>query len=163
MPQSLIRLPKKADIEIVEVRIEIRDHKVPNKGGLMWFIMYLIQNHYSNKQTLVELEKYGVSYEAAIEYCAEEWEHDVNIRAYIISEYHSKWHSLETDTEDAWEYMINFSKSVTGIKIANQFVEKIRSCDNWGELYDELRQNSRFQKDMKNRIINELEQQCRKV
>ena len=161
MPQSLIQLPKEADFKIDGRDIEIWDHKFGNDGGLIWHIICIIHSPFSNRETLTELEKHGISFEAVIEYCVTELERDIDIRTHIINWYHNIRNYLECNTTDEWIAIYNFSKSMTGKKIADKLVEKIRSCDNWEELYDELHRDSRFQKDLKKRIIGKMEQKFR--
>ena len=63
--------------------------------------------------------------------------------------------------DDEKEIVARFSKSEACRIIAGQFVEKIRNFNNWQDFYDEMRLTSRFNKDMKNRIIQELKEQNR--
>ena len=162
MPQSLTQLPKKAGFYIVGWDIIIRNHRVTGMG-LFWDIMRIIRGVNSDRQTLTEFEKHGISFEAAIECCASEMEHDVNMLTNIM------WHGdiLEsvfgtTQMLDTRSKCEDFSKSMAGRKIAEIYIEKIRICDNWGELYDEFHYTSEFIKDIKNRIVEELKQ-CRRV
>ena len=164
MGQSLIQMPKEAKFEIAGWPIRIRRYMATNVDGLSGRIWHIIQDGDSDRQSLYQFEKRGVSFEAAIECCVSEMEHDGNMLTNII------WHGNILKSVFHPSQMLNtrskckdFSESMAGRKIAEQFIEKIRSCDNWGELYDEMQMTSKFNQDMKNRIIYELEQQCRKV
>ena len=183
MPQSLTQLPETAEFEIGGWCLVIRDHKVVSDGGLWEFINHVVNN--IRGQSLYQFEKHGISFEAAIEYCAYEYENyaepltnlifwQYNIESYktdIIRQYLTlrnypfgqyNIESYKTDSRGSCLQNIDdFSKSNAGRKIAAQYIEKIRSCDNWGDLYDEMRLTSRFNKDVKNRIIQELEEQNR--
>ena len=68
--QSLIQLPKTADIIIGMCHITIRNHKVTGDFGLFSDIMNIIVDPDSREYILVEFEKHGISFEAAIECCA---------------------------------------------------------------------------------------------
>ena len=58
-----------------------------------------------------------------------------------------------------WQIILDSSKSTPGSRIAELYVEKIRGCDDWQELYDEMHPSSRFYKDMHNYLVGELK--CR--
>ena len=169
MPQSLTQLPQYVEFEIGACVVKIHDHRVVYLGGLFARIRCVINNEFSHRAMLQQFEKYGVSYEAAIECCAVELEQNAEILAYLIGP------EMLVDTQktlgirpaismkNGWELILDFSESEAGRAIAGQYIDKIRSCDDWGELYDELHVSSRFQKEMENRIKKEVKQQCRKV
>ena len=164
MPQNLIRLPKIADIRFTGRDVTIRNHKVVERGGLTSRIMRITNDQGSNRQTLVEFEKHGINSEMAIEECVRELEEDVNTLAHAVFMYWDREDILKYYTGKKWDDGIfAFTKNKTGRIIADQYIEKIRSCDNWGDLYDELHHTSKFQKYMKKRIKEEMRQQCRKV
>ena len=163
MPQSLILLPERANIRILGWGIEIREHKVVGWGGLWGRIINIIEDTESHRGTLYQLEKHGLGYEAAIEWCARELEDN----AYILAQFIYLNYNTDRIREMVGENVMNiihvFSKGVTGRKMADQFTEKIRSCENWQELYDELHPASKFNLDMKNKITVELKRQCLRV
>ena len=194
MPQSLIHLPKDAEFEIGGWDIIIRNHKIVNSDSLFLLITNMIGMDDSNRDTLYQFEKHGISYEAAIEYCVHEldnqvdllrilifWNYDYpkieEIDAYAILNRDSA-KLVDFDTGNPVDHLIRggqttvserhrqilslFSKSVEGRNIANMFIEKIRSCNNWGELYDELHPQNKFNKDVGRRISAGLKQ-CLKV
>ena len=152
MPQSLIQLPKEAEFEIDGWPIHIQNHRVTG-NGLFSQILMIVSSLNSDANTLRLFEEHGISCEMIIEECAKELENDSEVLAHVI-----RWHCgnlkiksvLAIDTTDA---IFLFSKSVPGRKIAEQFIEKIRSCDNWEELYDEMLLYSRFRMDVKRRIV----------
>ena len=162
MTQSLIKLPQTADIEIdgwhTTYTLKIRDYKVADGDSLFNSIMCIVNNMdpdtmNQNRLILSEFEKHGISFEAAIEYCAKELGENPDILRYLIV-----WEYFKPDLK----HIVRFAESDAGRIIAEQFVEKIRSCDDWGQLYDEMQRTSKFQQDIKSRIHKELEQ-CRKV
>ena len=163
MGQSLIQMPKSAYFDIEGYTITIRDHKVENFGGLLGKIAGIIGDEvFSHRLILEEFEKHGVSYEAVIEWCAYELEHDTNILESIIRDQYGYHEDAEHDYIRHKNIRI-FSKSEKGRNMANQFIEKIRSCENWGELYDELHPRSKFQREMGCRAIKEIEYSCHRV
>ena len=158
MSQSLTQLPKTADIEIqgwhTTWTLKIRNNKPDDEEGLFSEIMWIITESDPGNQILNKFEKHGISFEMAIECCAQELEENPKVFEYFII-----WEYSMGDSE---ELVASFSESVAGRTIAGQFVEKIRSCNNWEELYNEFHRTSKFQQDIKSRILKELEQ-CRKV
>ena len=163
MAQSLTGLPESADIDIANWWVSIRDHEIiDGDGGLFNMIIGIAGVEGFGRGMLYQLEKLGISYEAAIECCAHELEQNVGVLVDVI-----RWHIIRCGIEDMTgeEYVdlfLSFSKSEAGRNIAGQFVEKIRSCDNWDDLYDELNHMSKFYKDMRKKIGMELKQ-CRKI
>ena len=141
MPQSLIRMPKNADLKIGGRAIVIQNHKVVSYWSLFHQIVQIARDWENNRQTLAEFEKYGISFEITIEYCVWELENYVNVLAEVLD-----WQLNNTDV------MRRFSKSAAGRKMADMYIEKIRSCDDWGDLYEEMQLTSEFTKDMKSRI-----------
>ena len=163
MPQSITQLPMYADFKILRYHFTIRYHKVREVERLFGNIMWIIVDTNSDGQTLRQFEKHGISFETMIEECARELEHDVGVLAWFICLNHN------ADTirgpnilENKWSACLNFSKSDAGRNIADQFIEKIRSCDNWDQLYEEIHPQNIFCKNMEKRIIMELKQ-CHKV
>ena len=161
MPQSLIRMPKMADFKIAETRFAIRDHEVMF-GGLWIKTMHIVTGPFSYRQMLSEFENHGISYEMIIEECIRELEKDPEVFASAIH-WHYNIDTSKYDTQGSMEATHNFSKSDAGRKMADQHMEKIRSCNNWEDLYDVMQQTSGFSMDMQKRIIKEIKQQCRKV
>ena len=154
MPQSLIRMPQTAGFDIGGLEIHIWNHEVDDEIGLFGKIIWIVNEIDLGSESLNEFEKHGISFEAAIEECARELEGDTEIFEHFIV-----W---QCDIDDLDDQTVNFSESTAGRKIAEQYIEKIRSCDNWGELYDELHHTSRFQQEMYDKMSTELEQ-CLKV
>ena len=163
MPQNLLGLPENADFSILEWNVIIRDHKVVTGYGLFSDVCRIIQRGRSGKNALYQFEKEGISYEATIEYCIGELENDVIVLADIIERHYSEVR-IKDDKGfgKVWKFIVDFSSNGMGRIIACQLVEKIRSCENWNELCDELHMTSQFQKDMKNKIQKEVKQ-CHKV
>ena len=164
MPQSLTRLPETAQFVIGNCQVTIRDHRIVDSKGLFGKILWMARNKECDANTLCQFEKHGISYEAAIECCAHEMENDTSILAdtillgYIILKYE------KILTGNTVERIRAFSKSMAGRSIANRYVDTLRNCDNWEQLYDELQPTSRFQKEMKSTVNREVKQQkCRKA
>ena len=161
MPQSLTQLPETASFEIGGCHVKIDDHKVVD-WFLFVYVWSIINEVDSDLQTLTEFEKHGISFESLIEYCV----HELECKEYALTKL--IWHndlgecSMKDSVAGIWETNHNYSKSVEGRNIAEQLVEKIRSCDDWNELYEEIHWKSKFHKYMKSKIIKELEQ-CLRV
>ena len=162
MPQSLIQMPKTADFKISRWDITIRNHKVVNSDGLFGIMVDIIHKGPVDMEKLAEFEKQGISYEMVIEYCAQEMESNTKILGDLIYWYYCLdiWNGKIK--ERYFDEVTRFSEGVTGRSMAEQLVEKIRSCDDWGELCRELNMTSKFQQGMEKRIKQELKQ-CRKV
>ena len=159
MVQNLVMLPKKAEFSIDGWTIEIRNHKVKGTMGLFGKIMAIILDSESNRESLAEFEKHKISYEAVIEYCAHELECNIPVLAQFIKRYVEEEFMHPVTVKNILPKTFVFSKSAAGRVIADQFVEKIRSCDNWEQLYDEMQQTSKFCKDIQKRIIKEVKEQ----
>ena len=153
MPQNLIQLPKEAEFEIAGWPVIIHNYKVPDDDSMFGSIIWVVNKIDPGRKILNKFEKHGVSFEAAIECCIKELEVDAGMLVFFF-----KWMYKIRNSK---ELAVGFSKSKGGKLIADQYMEKIRSCNNWEELYDELHHTSKFQKDMKNRIIPELKEQNR--
>ena len=149
MGQSLTRLPKEAEFEIDGWPIEIHNHCIAHEDGLTGNIMSIILKPDSDRNTLKQFEKYGISFEMVIEKCVYELEYNTTILTFYIT-------GINEDNESYWGKVNQFSASDAGRRIAGQVIEKIRSCDDWGMLYDELHFSSRFQKEIKKKIEKEM-------
>ena len=158
MTQSLTRLPETAHIIIGERHIKIRNHKVESAEGLTGRIVSMMKNPHNNRETLYQFEKHGISFEMVIEYCANELEHDVDVFAWVIRHYKGALCNVDSPGGINWSKILNFSKSDTGTAIVGLLIDKIRNCNNWEELYDELHPESRFGRDVKNKIIGRMKQ-----
>ena len=158
MPQNTIQLPKNAEFEIDGYGVTIQNHMVTNYGGLFGPIMYIVTCLDLPKNELVKFEKHGISYEAAIECCVLNLEKDAEVLTDLIYHDYDMKRVSKNGTDSNWKDLHIFSKSVAGRKIAGQFTEKIRSCDDWGQLYEEMHHTSKFYKDMKNKIKEEMKQ-----
>ena len=173
MPQSLIQLPKDADFRILKHRIIIRDYRIVSGNGLFSMILYIVDGFSSDRQTLHQLEEHGISWEMAIECCVQELEYDMQTMTGImcwqynvIYEYEQAGNSTSEPcrkfSDDGkvsrWDKIHTFSKSDACRRIVEQHIEKIRSCENWGELYNEMHYQSKFRKDIKRQIEMEIKE-----
>ena len=148
MPQSLTGLPETANIMIGGYVITIRNHGIRGSRSLFENIMTVVYNNSNeNREILVEFEKYKVSYEAVIERCAMEIEKDTAVLVNVVF-YDEDENQL---LHDAWGGLLKFSKSDAGRVMAGQLIDKIRDCNNWGELYDEMQMTSKFKKEIRRR------------
>ena len=152
MAQSLIQLPKGARFNVGLCFIIIHDHKIINTWGLLGHIMWIIEDSFSDRETLYQFEKHGVNFETAIECCAQELEDDTKVLVRAIYNYHRPEQILYLDERNYTGTRRQFSASPAGRIIAGQLIDKIRSCDDWGDLYDKLHPTSEFWKEMGSRI-----------
>ena len=154
MQQSIVRLPKEDNFEIGGWYIKIQDHKVKYREGLIGMLTLMIGSKSVDRQTLAKFEEYKVSFEAVIEECSNELEDNKIKSAEIIwHHYDITTQSTTTKVETSIRGIYDFSKSEAGRTIINEFIEKIRSCENWKELYDILHPKNKFIRDMKQRIM----------
>ena len=149
MPQNLIQLPEEADFTILKHYVTVRNHRIVFNDGLWNKILEIIRDSCADIHTLYWFEKYGISWETAVECCAGELENNPEILANTIRRHYQ--YNPECYGE-YWQPLLDFSKSVAGRTIAGQHIEEIRSCDNWGELYDKLQITTEFSEDMKEKI-----------
>ena len=160
-------LPESADIKILQGRITVREHMVVKNWygeGLFGTIMSIARDPDSHREILSKFEDYGISYMAVIDYCTLEIRDDVDTLSNLIFVNHARTHKIkEADAENNWKRINYFSASKKGRAIAGQIVEKIKSCDNWGELYAEMHPASEFQKETRRKIKEEMEIQWHKV
>ena len=156
MEQSIVQLPFMAFVKFRVSYVRIRNHKVINHNGLFGAIRTIILREKADRQILTKFEKHGINFEAVIEYCANELEDDSRILADMI-----RWgYGIRGQIKDG-VYMKecnDFSKSPTGRPIADMFVDNIRDCRDWQELYDELHPQSTFSKHMTKKIHKEMTQ-----
>ena len=160
MPQSLTRLPKEAHIQILGHSIIIQNHRVVSNGGLLNSIMSItsMMRTCVNEQTLSDLEKHGISFEMAIECCVREIEKDSHVLVWLIWWHYKINMASGSIIHRQWERVHVFSNGAAGRKIAEQHIEKIRSCENWQQLYQEMDPDSQFSRDMQDRISEGLEE-----
>ena len=163
MPQSMTQLPKEADFNIDGWWVTINNHQISKYVSLWLKIINISQSPRSDKNTLYQFEKHGVSFEAAIEWCATEFEENADVLADVIYWHYGIQKVRENTVGSQFNLFSAFSESKAGRKIAVQYIEKIRCCNNWEELYEEMQMTSRFHEDMKSRIKVEVKEQCRKV
>ena len=155
MPENLLQLPATAKFMIGQRNIAIRDHRVLQIDGLFGRILSIINDSNSNMETLLEFEGHKINFETAIEECA----YELQVHAQILMDV-IWWHYDSASEHDA---CLDFSAGDRGRMIADIFIEKIRSCDDWQDLYEEMQLTSKFNRDMRNMVETELEQQCPKV
>ena len=181
MAQNLIQLPKTADFKIGGWHIKITDHKIESSHNLFDCIVVVtptetvhntrIESSHNlfdcivgiiidprfDRQILYQLEEHGISFETVIEECARELEEDPEV--FVWSKYRDRnsWFLGRKHTDR--DTRLAFSKSVAGRKITEQIIEKIRSCADWSELYDEMQLTTKFNENVGKRINKELKEQ----
>ena len=165
MPQSLTRLPENTRFKILGNGITIKNHKIEWTGDLIGEIMYIIESEDTDRNSLYQFEKYGISFEMAIEESVRGLEEDIRVLGYLVYWHLSIFDEIGRINDNCIDYTVmDFSKSVAGRNAAGQYIDAIRNCNDWGELYDLLRVTSKFQKNMEKKNLMEIrEQQCRKV
>ena len=131
MPQDMTRLPQTTYFRILGAGMTIRNHKIIHRnGGLITWMMDLINDPSSNRDILTEFEKHGISFEAAVEQCVRELEDCAEPLAHCFARY-PPFKRIKILKGAARMYtFIEFQKSMSGRKIAESFVDKIRSCEN---------------------------------
>ena len=162
MAQSIVELPESAMINADWLYLEIKDHKPANGAKLFGIIMSVVDSASSDKNTLPKLEGYGISFEALIEQCCKELEDGHQVLADVISWRYFNYKTKTTDQNKNWDKIHNFTKTPEGKMVTEQFAEKIRDCENWEELFYEMRTDSKFSQDIKNIIFRGMKQ-CHKV
>ena len=165
MSQSLTQLPETANIGIGRTYTTIVNHKVTGDySGIIGQILSVTKCPECDRYSLAEFEKHGISFEAAIENSVLDLEDDNpnGLASIVYWEYNMRDFGGEHISMNQWASNV-FAKSAAGRIMAEQLVEKIRSCNNWEELYDELHMSSQFQKDMKSRLVREIKRYCLRV
>ena len=161
MVQNLTgELPENVNFIFCHDLVEIKNHKVVSWGGLFGTIMRMVRVSHPDGQQLYRLENHGISFSAAIECCANELEHDAEILGMVIAYYYDIEKINGKTPEDNEHIALEFSKGIAGRNIADWFIETIRNCENWEQLYSELHHTSKFGVDIQNRISEEFKQQC---
>ena len=155
--QSIVGFPESAEIVICGWNIEIQDQKAANEGGLFWDIMAASRMPDCNRQSLSQFEKYNISFESVINYCAEELEENPETLADILFTHYKIRVIMHKDIYDRHNKFVSFSASPAGRYIADQYAEKIRDCDSWQELYDVAILTGVFQKKVRDTATRELE------
>ena len=167
MPQSLTQLPKTVKCEIGRLIVIINDHAVSGDKGFLNIIMVIISDSTSHRDILADFEKYGISFEMVIEACVRDLEDHTMPLAHLIYWHYSSKNTMKVlKDKKRYRMILAFSESAAGKVVAEQIIEKIRSCDDWQELRDELHLQSEFQKGMRKKLkkkIREMTRRCLRV
>ena len=159
MTQSIVGFPESADFEICGHIIKIRFHKIIHHGGFFALALNILADSDANRQTLAEFEGHGISYESFIECCITELEENPETFARIINWIdHTSQQVIPLHSAGKWDHVLLFSQSSRGMEMAEEFEEKIRNYENWGEFYDDLKPASKFIKEMKKHLKMEIKQ-----
>ena len=156
MAQNIVDIPESADVQIAGWRMIIQNHKIQEFDKLFCKMMQIADDRNCTRKTLTEFEKYNISYETAIEYSADELENNMNTLAEVIHWYYNDDFIEKMGTNGKWDELLRFSKSNAGRNIADDIIDKIRNCENWEELYDEIHTGSKFNKDMKKTVMEAM-------
>ena len=161
MEQNLLNLPETAVISVdgVGTLFRIKNHKVAGVRGL-FNTMSAVVHHGAWDKAVSDMKSQGFTYESVIERCARELEGNSYVLAdFMYGHYNFKRRGTITLPEKAsiHDACLDFSESVRGRMIADQIVEKIRDCNNWGELHQIMEKSGKFGTDMKRRIRKECE------
>ena len=156
MPQRIVQLPKKAEFEIMGCPIIINDHRIMNYCDIFDEVMNIIQHSDYDRHALDQFEKYGVCFKDAIKYYIRELKYDTKSLVYVVFRHYNVHKNTRKQNNDLWDIIRDFSESEAGAMITRRFIDKINNCGNWGELYSEMHNTSRFSLDLKSRIIWEL-------
>ena len=154
--QSIVEFPKTVNFNICGWPISIYNHTVKVIGGLCTVLMSIVKDSKSDRNTLVKFEDHGISFNGVVEYCATELEDNPGRFATII------WGHYDVgrlqNKADIKCILAEFSKSGTGLVLAEKFADKIRDCANWEELYDILHPDGDFQKNITSKIREAIKQ-----
>ena len=154
MGQNLLELPKEAEINIKEWRLQIQNHKITTCHLFYWVSGLIIEGYM--KKAIPELEGRGITYEVFVEECAKELDENPALLLHII------W--FRYDIQENWKEMRRFTESDAGRIIPEMLINQVRECNSWEEFHKATKPKSVFQKNMKKRIKRELkEQQCLRV
>ena len=155
MHQSLTRLPESLEFKIGVLQITIHNHQVMY-AGLLSAVIHIVLESKHDSQVLCQFEKYGISFESVVEYCSEELECDAKVLARIIClNYYENKNRYDPSQTDLLKIQM-YSASEAGRKMADQHIDKIRSCDNWEDLYYKTHEISELCKKTNDEIFNEV-------
>ena len=87
-----------------------------------------------------------------------ELEQNADIFAQFIYRTYDIRKDIGLEEKDDWDLILNFSESETGRKIAGQFTEKIKSCNDRKESYEELNLQNKFNKYKRQKTKEEIKQ-----
>ena len=121
-------------------------------------IMYMVRSQRSDKKSLYEFEKQGISFEMIIENCVRELENNTKLLAYHINTSPPIRKINNRSDKITLKRIIAFTAGEEGMKLAGRYIEMIRSCNNWEDLYDQMLPTSEFWKEMNDRIHAEFKQ-----
>ena len=154
MPQSMIQLPASVNIQTSGgVILSIKNQKISplttyKYGGLFGWALLII--NYRDWVAMTEnMEKHGLDYTTFIEECARELECNSNILARIITRESRECVDMSLSTE--------YSRTDKGRSAAGDIIKKIRECENWGDFKKEMHPKSRFRKNIRLRMMEEME------
>ena len=167
MPQSLTQLPKEIDVDIDHMwHVPIKNHLIERPDYLLYTVTCVIDSPRTDKNTLFQFEAFGVNYESFTVACSDILKNDPVGSLCRVLFFHYGMCNYLTDmpngqSERRHDLIFRLLKSRLGKIYADILVEKIRSCDNWDDLYEEMHHTSKFHKYMRGRIEEEII--CHKV
>ena len=151
MKQCIVNLPENATITAYSYDLHIENHRVVDSWNLFWWIQTVITND-GLSDVIPQLEEQNIGFEAVIEECVEAMDKDDRQLVNLISWYYDLY--MRTEIEEG-HILDGFAASAAGIKIREQFKDKIRDCSNWDDLRRSFNDESMFVIDMKKQIKTE--------
>ena len=138
----LMGLPKTARIVTKSVQdLVIKNHKVTDNNSFMYMILFMIENKHW-KQVLPQLISQGFKIDGVIEECIRDMKDQKHVNR-ILSNFYCN--------EKYYGYF-KHSQSPEIVKIGECIIKKLKTCKNWDQLYQMMRKNSDFQKEMQKKM-----------
>ena len=142
MVQNIVQLPEYAKISIGEWTLTVTNHRVVSSWGLLHWLLQMIARD-SWDDAVEKLKNNGFSYEGTIEYCVAELETDTYTFLQIIYWYFE----IKKKNDPHMFYTTEDSAA-----IVDEFIEKLRGCDDWIKLYDIMVPGGEFYKHIRDQI-----------
>ena len=141
---SLNGLPKTAYVTIEDwsTGLIIKNHKVADDHSLMYMILFMIENK-QWKHILPQFISQGFKIDGVIEECIRNMKDQIHVN-YILYNFYSGG--------KVYGYIKQNSQSPEIVKIIGCIIKKLKTCKNWNQLYQMMRKNSDFQKEMQKKM-----------
>ena len=139
----LIGLPKTAQIQCNGLPlISIENHRVVSKDGIMYWMMFM---NYDKqwKHILSQFISQGFKIGGVIEECIRDMKDQKHVNRILFDFY---------STGIKYEDIVEKSQSPEIRKIVGRIIKKLKTCKNWNQLYQMMRKNSNFQKQIQKQM-----------
>ena len=146
---SLQELPRRVRVPVGGVLLVIKNHRVQNESGIFLTVLNAAKSVLWPRSVMV-MESNGINYGNFAEAAIQEIKQNYGVVEGLVGWYHR----IKKNSGNALE----FSKSDAGRKIAGQYIARIKRCKNWTEFHKAMKKNSKFQKEMKQKIMEEMKQ-----